>query len=47
MTPEEMVIKAADAGFHLDVADIDEPEPGCLMIDDMPASQWLEAMTMD
>ncbi len=46
MNKEELIARAAEDEIELAEDDIDEPEPGYLFINGMPADQWLDGMTM-
>lgn len=44
-TREAVITEAAKRGIDLVPSDITMPEPGFPEIDEMPANQWLDAMT--
>lgn len=46
-TREQFITEAAKHEIKLESGDITGSEPDGLRIDDMPAAQWLDAMTME
>lgn len=46
-TREQFITAAAEHGIELEPHDFTGREPGELYLDGVPATQWLDAMTME